>query len=694
MAEPRHIARDLVDAQQARVDPRLPGRLQPLALSLEEDPLRPLRRPRPIGGPAPDLRPGEGDRGLRQPANTGPSTPFWPVPPAPNPSSARLFAVDGNKLDKFAIADRGPGRSPGARRLPGRSSASRRLTRSEKKRNPAAPFTTSTLQQEASRKLGFSARKTMSHGAEALRGDRHRRRSGRPDHLHANRLGGPLRSRHQRGPRGHQRDVRQGVRPGQAAGLQEQGQERPGGPRGGPPDTHRQHPGEAQGVPLLRPVPPLPTDLDAHRRLADGSGDSRCDQRRYRRRRAFHLPRQRPGDPLPRLHEALHRRDRRGRGRTGRNPAGPGRGGRPRLPRAPPRAALHPAAAALHRGEPGQDPGGVRHRPSLHLRLDHEHPGDPQVRAPGEAHLLPRGRRQGGQRPVGQPLRPLRRLRLHRPVGGGSRRHLPRRGAVAAGPQGVLGALHRPAQAEGGGGQKERRDHREDRPGLPRLRQIAGHQARPARQIPRLLGLSRVPPHRAAAGRRQRGERGAGASRLRGEVRQVRRADADQGGPLRQIPRLQRLPRVQEHPAPGQAQGPRHRLPGVQGRRADGEEEPLRQDLLLLQPLSQMQVRPLGSAGRRALPQVRLAGAGRQDHQARRHGAQVPAGKVRLQAGAGGAGEEGNREPRRPRRKRRRRKNRPPALRRRGRPRKANAHGAGAQYPSGTHFRGRRQRRR
>src|SRR4029453_14498280 len=31
----------------------------------------------------------------------------------------------------------------------------------EVKRNPAAPFTTSTLQQEAARKLGFSARKTM-----------------------------------------------------------------------------------------------------------------------------------------------------------------------------------------------------------------------------------------------------------------------------------------------------------------------------------------------------------------------------------------------------------------------------------------------------------------------------------------------------------------------------------------------------
>ena len=36
------------------------------------------------------------------------------------------------------------------------------VTRSERKRNAPPPFTTSTLQQEASRKLGFSARRTMS----------------------------------------------------------------------------------------------------------------------------------------------------------------------------------------------------------------------------------------------------------------------------------------------------------------------------------------------------------------------------------------------------------------------------------------------------------------------------------------------------------------------------------------------------
>ena len=37
-----------------------------------------------------------------------------------------------------------------------------KVERKERKRSPAPPFTTSTMQQEAARKLGFSARKTMT----------------------------------------------------------------------------------------------------------------------------------------------------------------------------------------------------------------------------------------------------------------------------------------------------------------------------------------------------------------------------------------------------------------------------------------------------------------------------------------------------------------------------------------------------
>lgn len=45
-----------------------------------------------------------------------------------------------------------------------------KVVRRERKRNPAPPFTTSTLQQEASRKLGFAARKTMSLAQDLYEG--------------------------------------------------------------------------------------------------------------------------------------------------------------------------------------------------------------------------------------------------------------------------------------------------------------------------------------------------------------------------------------------------------------------------------------------------------------------------------------------------------------------------------------------
>jgi len=45
-----------------------------------------------------------------------------------------------------------------------------KIEKKKRKRNPTAPFTTSTLQQEASRKLGFTARKTMSVAQQLYEG--------------------------------------------------------------------------------------------------------------------------------------------------------------------------------------------------------------------------------------------------------------------------------------------------------------------------------------------------------------------------------------------------------------------------------------------------------------------------------------------------------------------------------------------
>ena len=44
------------------------------------------------------------------------------------------------------------------------------IKKSERRRKPSAPFITSTLQQEASRKLGYTARRTMSIAQQLYEG--------------------------------------------------------------------------------------------------------------------------------------------------------------------------------------------------------------------------------------------------------------------------------------------------------------------------------------------------------------------------------------------------------------------------------------------------------------------------------------------------------------------------------------------
>lgn len=73
---------------------------------------------------------------------------------------ARLVKYNGQKLDKLSLGDEGTALQ--AKALV--ESATFRVEEVETKptrRNPYAPFTTSTLQQEAARKLGFSASHTM-----------------------------------------------------------------------------------------------------------------------------------------------------------------------------------------------------------------------------------------------------------------------------------------------------------------------------------------------------------------------------------------------------------------------------------------------------------------------------------------------------------------------------------------------------
>ncbi|HEX9078620.1 MAG TPA: type I DNA topoisomerase [Desulfuromonadaceae bacterium] len=82
---------------------------------------------------------------------------------------AGLVEVGGRKLGKFDIPaqDVADGLKTA---LQSGTYRVARITKSEKKRTPAPPFTTSTLQQEASRKLGFSAKKTMSTAQKLYEG--------------------------------------------------------------------------------------------------------------------------------------------------------------------------------------------------------------------------------------------------------------------------------------------------------------------------------------------------------------------------------------------------------------------------------------------------------------------------------------------------------------------------------------------
>jgi DNA topoisomerase-1 len=75
--------------------------------------------------------------------------------------TARLTHLDGKRLDKFDIADEATARAAAERLLRHPSYTVATVERKQIRRNPPPPFTTSTLQQEASRKLGFGASRTM-----------------------------------------------------------------------------------------------------------------------------------------------------------------------------------------------------------------------------------------------------------------------------------------------------------------------------------------------------------------------------------------------------------------------------------------------------------------------------------------------------------------------------------------------------
>jgi DNA topoisomerase I len=88
---------------------------------------------------------------------------------APTPFTAHLTHLGGKKLDKLGIGSKAEA-DTAVDAIKSRKFAIGAVESKPVKRHPAPPFITSTLQQEASRKLGFSAKRTMQIAQQLYEG--------------------------------------------------------------------------------------------------------------------------------------------------------------------------------------------------------------------------------------------------------------------------------------------------------------------------------------------------------------------------------------------------------------------------------------------------------------------------------------------------------------------------------------------
>ncbi|TWI01677.1 DNA topoisomerase-1 [Luteimonas cucumeris] len=160
MLKPRSIASDLVDAQQARraLDYLVGFNLSPVLWRKVQRGLSAGR----VQSPA-----------LRmivereEEIEAFVAREYWSIEAeCAHPSqafTAKLNKLDGKKFEQFTVTD-GDTAEDARRRIVAAAGGALHVTdvaSKERKRRPSPPFTTSTLQQEAARKLGFTTRKTM-----------------------------------------------------------------------------------------------------------------------------------------------------------------------------------------------------------------------------------------------------------------------------------------------------------------------------------------------------------------------------------------------------------------------------------------------------------------------------------------------------------------------------------------------------
>ncbi|MFP4154100.1 MAG: DNA topoisomerase I [Halothiobacillaceae bacterium] len=160
VAEPRDLSMDLVNAQQARraLDYLVGFNLSPLLWKKINPGLSAGR----VQSPALRLIvEREEEIEAFEPRE------YWSMEAsldkAGQPFSARLSVLDGEKAEQFTLTDEKTALAARERLLAAADGALTvlQVERKQRRRRPAAPFTTSTMQQEAVRKLGFSSSRAM-----------------------------------------------------------------------------------------------------------------------------------------------------------------------------------------------------------------------------------------------------------------------------------------------------------------------------------------------------------------------------------------------------------------------------------------------------------------------------------------------------------------------------------------------------
>jgi DNA topoisomerase-1 len=85
---------------------------------------------------------------------------------------AKLTELDGQKVEQFTLTDAGGSEAAKVRILAAAQGSLKvvAVDKKQRRRNPSPPFTTSTLQQEANRKLGFTSSRTMRTAQQLYEG--------------------------------------------------------------------------------------------------------------------------------------------------------------------------------------------------------------------------------------------------------------------------------------------------------------------------------------------------------------------------------------------------------------------------------------------------------------------------------------------------------------------------------------------